>query len=121
DVEAAAALYHPDASVVSLERVHGASKVVRGSAAIREVMRGYIGLRPHMDVIVHHTTVAEDFALCRSQWLISGIDRECKPIAFHQHGMEVMRKLPNGEWVFFIDHPFGADAFWAHERPPHED
>jgi hypothetical protein len=33
--------------------------------------------------------------------------------------MEVMRGLPNGEWVFFIDHPWGADASWSAERPPH--
>jgi ketosteroid isomerase-like protein len=121
DVEAAAAMYHPDASVVSLEQVHGSSKVVRGGDAIREVMRGYVGLKPHMDVVVHHTTVAGDFALCRSQWLISGVGRDGKTIEVHHHGMEVMRKLPNGEWVFFIDHPFGADASWACDRPPHED
>jgi hypothetical protein len=32
--------------------------------------------------------------------------------------MEVMRRLPNGEWVFFIDHPWGADSCWAVDRPP---
>jgi ketosteroid isomerase-like protein len=118
DVEAAAAMYHPDAAVVSLEQVHGSSNVARGSAAIRQLMGGYIGLKPHMDVIVHHTTVAGDFALCRSQWLISGVDRSGKAVEVHHHGMEVMRKLPNGEWFFFIDHPWGADEAWAVDRPP---
>jgi hypothetical protein len=33
--------------------------------------------------------------------------------------MEVMRRLPNGEWVFFIDHPWGADTSWAIDQPPH--
>ena len=42
-----------------------------------------------------------------------------KPIEIHHHGMEVMRRLPNGEWVFFIDHPWGADSSWAVDRPPH--
>lgn len=118
DLEAAAAMYHPDASVVSLEQVHGSSNVARGSAAIRQLMGGYIGLKPHMDVIVHHTTVAGDFALCRSQWLISGVDKSGKAVEVHHHGMEVMRKLQNGEWVFFIDHPWGADEVWAVDRPP---
>lgn len=120
DIEAAAALYHSDASVVSLEPVHGSTRVVRGAAGIREVMRGYIGLKPHMDVIVHHTTVAGDFALCRSQWLISGTGKDGKPIEEHHHAMEVMRKLPNGEWVFYIDHPWGADEVWAADRPPRQ-
>lgn len=81
-------------------------------------MAGYVGLKPHMDVVVHHTTVSGDFALCRSQWRITGTDRSGKPVEVHHHGMEVMRRLPNGEWVFFIDHPWGADQSWAVARPP---
>lgn len=118
DVDAATAMYHPDASVVRLEQVHGSTSVARGADAIAATMAGYIGLKPHMDVVVHHTTRAGDFALCRSQWRITGIGRDGQPIDVHHHGMEVMRRLPNGEWVFFIDHPWGADASWAVERPP---
>jgi hypothetical protein len=36
----------------------------------------------------------------------------------HHHGMEVHRRLQDGTWVFFIDHPFGADPFWAVDAPP---
>jgi ketosteroid isomerase-like protein len=118
DVEAAAAMYHPEASVVRLEQVHGSASVARGAAGIRGTMEGYIGLQPHMDVVVHHTTVSGDFALCRSQWRITGRDQDGASIEVHHHGMEVMRRLPNGEWVFFIDHPWGADESWALERPP---
>ena len=81
-------------------------------------MAGYIGLKPHMDVIVHHTTVSGEFALCRSQWRITGTDKDGNPIEVHHHGMEVMRSLPSGRWVFFIDHPWGADPSWAVDRPP---
>jgi ketosteroid isomerase-like protein len=107
DVEAAAAMYHPEASVVRLEQVHGSTLVARGADGIRETMAGYIGLKPHMDVVAHHTTVSGDFALCRSQWRITGTDQDGKPLEVHHHAMEVMRRLPNGEWVFFIDHPWG--------------
>jgi ketosteroid isomerase-like protein len=121
DIEAAVAMYHPEASVVRLEQVHGSHSVARGADTIRETMAGYIGLKPHMDVVVHHTTVSGDFALCRSQWRIAGSDQNDKPIEVHHHGMEVMRRLPNGEWVFFIDHPWGADASWTIDRPPPTD
>jgi hypothetical protein len=60
-------------------------------------------------VVTHHTTVAGDFTMTRSQWLIRGQDKGGKPVEVHHHGMEVHRKLPDGTWVFFIDHPFGAD------------
>ncbi|HLU05333.1 MAG TPA: nuclear transport factor 2 family protein [Woeseiaceae bacterium] len=118
DIEAAAAMYHPDATVVRLAQVHGSDNVARGGDGIRDTMAGYIGLKPHMDVVVHHTTLSGDFALCRSQWRIAGIDAGGKPIEVHHHAMEVMRRLPNGEWVFFIDHPWGADVSWSVARPP---
>jgi hypothetical protein len=50
DVEAAAAMYHPDASVVRLEQVHDSDAVARGAAGIRETMASYIGLKPHMEL-----------------------------------------------------------------------
>ena len=42
-----------------------------------------------MDVVVHHTTVSGDFALCRSRWRITGTDKDGNPIEVHHHGMEV--------------------------------
>ncbi|WP_161606270.1 YybH family protein [Microlunatus speluncae] len=117
DVEAAAALYHPEARVVRLDRVHGDDAVAKGAAGIREVMAGYIGLNPRMDVVVHHVTRAGDFALVRSQWLITGTKSDGEPLELHHHGMEVMRRLPDDSWVFYIDHPYGADSSWAVDRP----
>ena len=64
-------------------------------------------------------TVAGEFALCRSQWRITGTDRHGNPLEVHHHGMELMRRLKNGEWGFYIDHPWGADASWVTVRPLH--
>jgi ketosteroid isomerase-like protein len=118
DVEAAAAMYHPDASIVQVDEVHGGTTVARGGDGIRKTMAAYIGLKPHMDVITHHTTVSGDFAMTRSQWKIAGTDKDGRPTIVHHHGMEVHRRLSDGTWAFFIDHPFGADASWAVEAPP---
>ena len=121
DVEAAAALYHPEAAIVQIDDVHGGANTARGAHGIRETMAAYIGMKPHMDVVTHHTTVAGNFAMTRSQWLITGQDTEGKSIEVHHHGMEVHRKLQDGTWVFFIDHPLGADPSWAVETPPRTD
>jgi ketosteroid isomerase-like protein len=118
DVEAAAAMYHPEASIVQIDEVHGGTTIARGADAIRKTMAAYVGLKPHMDVVTHHTTVAGDFAMTRSQWLIRGVDANGRPVEVHHHGMEVHRRLPDGTWVFFIDHPSGADASWAVKAPP---
>src|SRR5215218_9425405 len=119
EVEAAAALYHPGASIVQVDEVHGGATIARGAKGIRATMAAYIGLKPHMDVVTHHTTVAGDFAMTRSQWRITGQDKDGKRVEVHHHGMEVHRRLPDGTWVFFLDHPFGADPSWAVEAPPH--
>lgn len=118
DVEAASAMYHPEASIVRVGDVHGETRISRGAQGIRETMAAYIGMKPHMDVVTHHTTVAGDFAMTRSQWLITGVDKNGKKTEVHHHGMEVHRRLPDGTWAFFIDHPFGADPSWAADRPP---
>jgi hypothetical protein len=43
-------MYHPDASIVRLDQVHGTDAVARGAAGIRETMAGYIGLKRHMEL-----------------------------------------------------------------------
>ena len=91
DVEAAAAMYHPDAAIDQVDQVHGGTKTARGADGIRATMAAYVGLRPHMDVVTHHTTIAGDFAMTRSQWLIRGVNKSGKPAVVHHHGMEVHR------------------------------
>jgi ketosteroid isomerase-like protein len=115
DVDACAVLYHPDASVVRLADFGGGA--AKGDAGIREVMAGYVGLAPTMDVTVHHVTHAGDLALVRSQWRIRGVDGAGAPIELHHHGMEVMRRAADGSWQFYIDHPWGADASWSIDDP----
>lgn len=118
DVAAAAAMYHPEASIVEVDQVHGRASVARGAEGIRKTMAAYIDMKPHMDVVTHHTTVSGDFAMTRSQWLIKGQDKDGKPVEVHHHGMEVHRRLADGTWVFFIDHPWGADPEWSVTAPP---
>ena len=119
DVEGAAAMYHPEASIVQIDEVHGGTTVALGGDGNRQTMAAYIGLKPHMDVITHHTTISGDFAMTRSQWLIRGVDANGRPTEVHHHGMEVHRRISDGTWVFFMDHPSGADPGWGVAAPPH--
>jgi hypothetical protein len=50
DVEAAAAMYHPDASVVRVDQAHGTDAVGRDATGIRETMVGYIGHKPRIEL-----------------------------------------------------------------------
>jgi ketosteroid isomerase-like protein len=80
-------------------------------------MADYVGLAPTMDVTMHHVTEAGGLALVRSQRRIHGVDGHGEPIELHHHGMEVMRRTADGDWQFYIDHPWGADPSWAVDAP----
>ena len=105
DVEAAAALYDPDALDCAGRRgSRRGTSIARGADGIRATMAAYIDLKPHMDVVTHHTTVAGDFAMTRSQWRITGQDKDGNPTEVHHHGMEVHRKgartaLGTSSWI----------------------
>ena len=85
-----------DSSIVEVDQVHDSTSIARGADGIRKTMRAYIDMKPHMDVVTHHTTISGDFAMTRSQWLIRGQDRDGNPTEVHHHGMEVHRKLRDG-------------------------
>ncbi|MCK2241678.1 MULTISPECIES: nuclear transport factor 2 family protein [unclassified Crossiella] len=107
DLAAAVELYEPAASVRRLAHLGG--EVATGDTGIREVMAGYVGLRPHMDLVVHHVTRSGDIAVLRSQWRITGTGADGAPVELTHHGIEVVRQQPDGTWKFVIDHPYGAD------------
>jgi ketosteroid isomerase-like protein len=108
-------MYHPEAAIVQAWW----TTIARGAGGVRRTMAAYIGMKPHMMSSPTHTTVAGDFAMTLSQWLIRGVDKGGQPAEVHHHGMEVHRRLPDGNWVFFLHHPFGADPSWAVDAPPH--
>ena len=116
DVEAATAMYHPDASIVEVDQVHGSATLARGADGIRRTMAAYIDIKPHMDVVTHHTTISGDFAMTRSQWLIRGQDKDGNPTEVHHHGMEVHRKLPMPPGSSSSIIPGASE--WAVKAPP---
>ena len=48
----------PDSSIVEVDQVHGSATVARGADGIRKTMAAYIDMKPHMDVVTHHTTIS---------------------------------------------------------------
>ncbi|WP_172745982.1 hypothetical protein [Neorhizobium sp. T7_12] len=43
---------------MQIDEVHGDTTIARGTEGILLTMAAYIGLKPHMDVVTHHTTIA---------------------------------------------------------------
>ena len=103
DLEAAVALYEPNTSFV---RQPG--QVVSGRAAVREVMQGFLAVKPQLKIEVQ-TTQSGDVALLRSKWSLAGTGPDGKPVAMLGNGTEVVRRQADGSWLFVIDNPAGAD------------
>jgi uncharacterized protein (TIGR02246 family) len=106
DLEAAVALYEPNATFVL-----DSGEVVTGRAAIREALKAWIGLDD-----VRFTTEVKAFqsadgnlAITRGTWSATTKGPDGKPVTLTGKNVEVVRRQPDGTWLFVIDNPRGAD------------
>lgn len=101
DLEEALSLYEDSASFVQEP-----GKVVSGIPAIREIMQGFLAIKPSFTIEV---TSAEngDVALLNSTWKLSGTDADGNAVNMSGHGAEVVRRQADGSWKFIIDNPGG--------------
>ena len=104
DLEAAVALYEDDAAFVA-----GPDNVVRGSAAIRQMMTGMIAEKPRLKIEVPLVVQSGDLALLFSKWSATSVGADGKESTMSGNGREVVRRQADGTWKFVIDHPTGGD------------
>ena len=104
DVEAALALYEPGATFVPEP-----GKAVTGVDAIRDVLNGFLALKPQMTIQVHQVVEAADLALVCSRWTLKGTDPDGSPVELAGLGADIVRRQEHGTWRFVVDNPF-ADA-----------
>jgi uncharacterized protein (TIGR02246 family) len=105
DLETAVSLYEPDASFV-LE----SGEVAVGRAAIREILLGYVAIKPKFTVKSRAVLSADGtIALTGLKWSATGTDPDGKPVALSGNSTEVVRRQSDGTWLFAIDNPRGAE------------
>lgn len=102
DVDGIVALYERGAVLVSPQ---GASTT--GPAAIREALAGLAAMRPRMTMNITRIIRTDyDLALVYNDWQLSAVDVEAKPVAMSGRAIEVVRRQPDGTWLFVVDDPF---------------
>jgi len=105
DVEALAALYEPTAVLCKSN-----GEALAGVPLIRQAYQAFLGARPKIRLETRYAIPMGDLALLRSDWEITGVDSAGRPLAPSRHSStEVVRRQPDGTWLYVIDHPFGAD------------
>jgi uncharacterized protein (TIGR02246 family) len=103
NVEAAVALYEPTATFVAEP-----GKPVTGHAAIREVMTAMMAGKPRVEMKVPIVTVSGELALLVSDYTVTSIGADGKETKASGRGTEVVRRQPDGTWLFIIDNPTGT-------------
>ncbi|HEY7066919.1 MAG TPA: SgcJ/EcaC family oxidoreductase [Chloroflexota bacterium] len=104
DADALMALYEPGASLVAQP-----GQVVTGTAAIRAALDGFLALKATMTLETRAIVTAGDVALSHGQWTLAGTTPDGSPLQMAGHNTEVLRRQPDGTWLYVIDNPF-SDA-----------
>ena len=104
NIENLVALYEPGAVLVPKP-----GQVVEGTQAIRTALQGLLALRGYMQSENQYALVHGDIALLRAKVHLAGIGADGARLEINNHTAEVVRRQPDGSWLYILDHPYGAD------------
>ena len=106
-LDAALTLYEPDATFVMPNALGGGS--VTGLTGLREAFKGFLAISPVLTINPERTVVAGDTALVIGNWTLTGRDGDGNDIDIGGRYADVVRRQPDGSWLFVIDNPNGSD------------
>jgi uncharacterized protein (TIGR02246 family) len=101
-LDSLAALYEPGASLVQQD-----GSIVTGRPAICEALRGFVSMRPKIRMnVVKVVTAGDDLAVLYNHWTLRADGPDGKAAEAAGKSMEVVRRQPDGTWLFAVDDPF---------------
>ena len=103
DLDGIMALYEPSSCLVPQP-----GQVLQGTAAIREGIEGFLGMKPTMNVESETVVQADDVAIVYTKWSLSGTGVDGGAVNMSGQATDVMRRQPDGMWLCVIDNPFGG-------------
>ena len=98
DLEGILDFYEPDAVFVP-----GLGEQVTGRAGLRMAYQDYLDLGGKIAFEVRGAVQNGDIALTNNEHTIRGIDSEGNPFTKIGRAHEVLRRQPDGRWLFIID------------------
>ena len=103
NLNALASLYEPQATLMP-----SPGKLVNGTAAIKESLLNFVAAKPKMTISSRVVAQAGDLAVTSSKWELAMTGPDGKPAQMTGQSIEVVRRHPDGRWLYVIDLPFGA-------------
>lgn len=103
DLDGMLALYEGDATFV-----RGPNDYVSSRAALADGLRGFLDTRGKIRLETRYAVQHGDLALLSNEWTLTGTGEDGKPFTMTGRTVEVVRRQPDGRWLYVIDHPWGA-------------
>jgi uncharacterized protein (TIGR02246 family) len=103
EVEAALALYEPDARFVVEP-----GRVVSGHDAIRAALATFAALEPRLTGDIEELVQTDELALVVNRWTLVGVSPDGEPVRMMGRSADVLRRSPAGDWRIAIDDPWGG-------------
>ncbi len=82
---------------------------VTGLDALRDAFNGFLAMSPELTVNAEKTLLSGDTALVIGNWTLKARDAEGNDIETGGRYADVVRRQPDGTWLFVIDNPNGSD------------
>ena len=107
DMDAALSLYEPDATFATPAAFGEGS--VTGLDGLRESLGGFLAMSPQLNVNAEKTLRSGDIAMVIGNWTFTGRDADGQEVSLSGRYADVVRRQPDGSWLFVIDNPNGSD------------
>lgn len=108
NIENLLALYEPGAVLVPRPGL-----VAEGTEAIRTELEELLALKGHMRSENQYALVHDGIALLRAKVHLIGTGPDGNRVEINNQTAEVVRRQPDGSWLYILDHPYGADPLEA--------
>jgi len=103
DLEAALALYEPNAVLVAQP-----GQLARGSTELRAALGRFIGLKPELRSETQSVIEVDDMALYTGRWTLRGTDPSGQTTTMGGVSSDILRRQRDGRWLIAVDNPWGA-------------
>ena len=80
-----------------------------GHDAIRGALQSLLAQKPTMTGRTVSVSQVGDVALLRSEWSFTGTDQTGARVEMSGESAEVVRRQPDGTWLYIIDLPMGKE------------
>ncbi|MBY0087823.1 DUF4440 domain-containing protein [Brevibacillus brevis] len=104
DINNLLALYEPQAILITQDNEQS-----HGVESIRATLEQLLQVQGTMVSENVFCIPFENIALLRAHFIIHTTDDAGNAMKIEGHTSEIVRKQPDGSWLYVIDHPFGAN------------